>query len=110
MMLSVGSVEQLENCTLEMEMRKIVAVLVRYLSRLTIGKCVYALFLCLSHSFLKVSHSINMFTNKSNAHGINSQITKGSMQKICYKELVFEWSHITGFIPPGQKWTIKFFT
>ena len=81
MMLSVGSVGQLENCTLEMEMRKIVAVLVRYLSRLTLGKCVYALFLCLSHSFLKVSDSINMFTNKSNSHLVKSHISKVSVQK-----------------------------
>ena len=81
MMLSVGSVEQLESCTLEMEMRKIVAVLVRYLSRLTIGKCVYTLFLCSSHSFLKVSHSIKMFTNKSTIHVIKPRISKGSVQK-----------------------------
>lgn len=93
MMLSVGSVEQLENCTLEMEMRKTVAVLVRYLSRLTIGKCVYALFLYVSYSFLKVSHSINMFTNKSNIHAIKSHISKGSVKKIV-KELFFEWSHV----------------
>ena len=75
--------KQLENCTLEMKMRKIIALFVRYLSRLTIGKCVYALFLCLSHSFLKVSHSINMFTNKSNIHVIKSHISKVSVQKKC---------------------------
>ena len=116
MMLSVGSVEQLENCTLEMEMRKTVTVFVRYCSRLTIWKCVYALFLCLSHSFLKVSHSINMLTNKSNIHVIKSHISRGSVQKknaqelfaayklLCYRrrDLFVCVSHIAR--PSGRNW------
>ena len=89
-MLYVGSVEQLENCTLEMEMRKIVAVLARWLSLkvtgVTIGNCMYAPFLCVSplHFFkLHVANSINMFSNKSNIHFIKSHITKGSIPKRC---------------------------